>query len=66
MQSPGKKEAVIESMELQGLNFVEGRRCRLELQIEGKLEDRLQLKVRDIGLGELLPGSNQEWEYEIG
>lgn len=66
VQSPGKKEAVIESMELQGLNFVEGRRCRLELQIEGKLEDRLQLKVRDIGLGELLPGSNQEWEYEIG
>lgn len=66
IQSPGKKEAVIESMELQGLKPAEERGCRLELQIEGRVQKGLQLRVKDIGLGEILPGSNQEWEYEIG
>lgn len=66
IQSPGKKEAIIESLELPGLEPAEGKGCRLELKVSGNLQEGLQLTVRDIGLGELLAGSNQEWEYEIG
>lgn len=66
IQSPGKKEAVIESLELQGLEPAEGKGCRLEVKVRGNVQEDLQLTVRDIGLGELLAGSNQEWEYEIG
>lgn len=66
IQSPGKKEAVIESLELQGLEPAEGKGCRLEVKVRGNVQENLQLTVRDIGLGELLAGSNQEWEYEIG
>ncbi len=66
IQSPGKKEAIIESLELPGLEPLEGKGCRLELKVRGKVQEGLQLTVRDIGLGDLLAGSNQEWEYEIG
>lgn len=66
IQSPGKKEAVIESLELQGLEPAEGKGCRLELKVSGNVQEGLQLTVRDIGMGKLLAGSNQEWEYEIG
>ena len=65
-QHPGKKEAVIESLELHGLEPVSEKGCRLEIQIKGRLQEGLQMQVRDIGLGEILPGSSQEWEYEIG
>lgn len=65
-QHPGKREAVIESLELTGLELLPGSRCRLELQIKGKLAAGLILSIKDIGFGELLPGSGQEWEYEIG
>lgn len=66
IQHPGRKEAVIESLELQGLKIAPMRGCRLELQVIGKMQEGLLIKVKDIGLGEILPGSNQEWEYEIG
>lgn len=66
IQSPGKKEAIIECLELQGLEPAEGKGCRLELKVSGNMQEGLQLTVTDIGLGELLPGSNQEWAYEIG
>lgn len=66
LQYPGKKEAVIESLELQGLIPEQERGCRLELQVTGELGAGLMIRVKDIGLGELLPGSRREWEYEIG
>lgn len=66
IQHPGTKKAVIESLELQGLEPITGKGCRLEIQIKGSGEAGLQLLVRDIGLGKILPGSNQEWEYEVG
>lgn len=66
VQPLGKKEAVIESLEFSGWKPAEEKGGRLKLQVVGNLEEGMKLRVRDIGLGELLPGSNQEWEYEIG
>lgn len=66
VQSPGKKDAVIERLELSGLKPAPERGCRLRLQVKGKVQEGLQLMVKDIGLGELLPGTNQEWDYELG
>ena len=66
VQPLGKKEAVIESLELSGWKPMENKRSRLKLQVVGTLDEGMKLQIKDIGLGELLPGSNQEWEYEIG
>lgn len=66
IQSPGKKEAVIESLELPGLEESEEPAHRLELRVKGSLTEGLQLMVKDIGMGELFRGSHKEWEYEIG
>lgn len=65
-QHPGSREAVIETMELYGLQPIEHRGCRLELCISSFGEQKLLLKVKDIGLGEILPGSGQEWEFDLG
>ncbi|NLK79039.1 MAG: hypothetical protein GX284_15305 [Clostridiales bacterium] len=66
VQPLGTKEAVIESLELSGWKPMENKRSRLKLQVVGTLEEGMKLQIKDIGLGEILPGSNQEWEYEIG
>lgn len=65
VQSPGSPEARIESLELPDLPISETERCRLALSLFSGEEDRIFLKIRDIGWGELYPGSNMEWEYEI-
>ncbi len=66
LQNPDGKEAVIESLELEGLIPAEDKACRLGIQINGEPEGRLLVRIKDIGLGEIRPGSNQEWEYEVG
>lgn len=65
-QHPGSKEAVIETMELEGLKPAEQKGCRLELCISSLEGQKLFLKVKDIGLGEILPGSGREWEFDLG
>lgn len=65
-QHPGSREAVIETMELEGLQPSEQKGCRLELCIRSSGEQKLLLRVKDIGLGEIQPGSGREWEFDLG
>ena len=66
IQRPGSKEARIEGLELPELPTEDTGRSRLSLSIYYGEEGRVLLKMRDIGWGELYPGSGREWEYEIG
>lgn len=66
MQQPGSREARIESLELPGLMVSDHRRCRLSLSLGAGEGSKILLKIRDLGWGELHPGTGQEWEYEIG
>lgn len=66
LQEPGKKEAVIESLELQGLTPAAHHGCRLDIFVYADAGGRVMLQVQDIGMGELCPGNGQSWEYEIG
>lgn len=66
IQRPGSKEARIEGLELPELPTEDTGRSRLSLSIYDGEEGRVLLKMRDIGWGELYPGSGREWEYEIG
>lgn len=66
VQKPGSREARIESLELSGLPVSDTGRCRLSLSLCAGKGEEILLKVRDMGWGELHPGTGQEWEYEIG
>lgn len=66
MQKPGSREARIESLELPGLLVPDTGRCRLFLSLCAGEGEEILLKIKDMGWGELYPGSGQEWEYEIG
>lgn len=66
MQKPGSREAKIESLELTELPPSEQERYRLSLSLYSGEEGKILLNIRDIGWGELKPGSGREWEYEIG
>lgn len=65
IQEPGSRNAKIKSLELQKLKTEEKKRCRLKLRVDKGAEEKLLLHIQDIGLGELVPGSNREWEYEL-
>ena len=58
--------AKIESLELPELASSDMERFRLSLSLFSGEEGKLLLNIRDMGWGELLPGSGREWEYEIG
>lgn len=66
IQIPGRRDAVAEKLELQGLVPEEKKGCRLEVTVMGGLQEDLVIHIKDIGLGEILPGSKQEWEYKVG
>ncbi|MEG0963183.1 MAG: DUF5716 family protein [Lachnospiraceae bacterium] len=65
MQYPGSKEAVIESLQLEGLHLEEGQRCQLFIEIAVQAQDMLIIKITDIGFGSLSSGSGKKWEFEI-
>ena len=66
VQRPGSQEARIESLELTELPMEDAGRCRLALSLYTGEEGKILLNMRDIGWGQLSPGSGKEWEYEIG
>ena len=66
MQKPGSREAKIESLELPELLSSDMERYRLSLSLYSGEEGKILLNIRDMGWGELLPGTGREWEYEIG
>jgi len=65
-QMPGSKEARIESLELSGLLVSEWERSRLKISVSPGQAGCILLHVKDLGLGDLKPGTGLEWEYEIG
>ena len=64
-QKPGSKEARIESLELPGLGTFGQERSRLSLHISGGEEEKLFLKVQDLGWGQMCPSKGLEWSFEI-
>ncbi|MEY8391891.1 hypothetical protein D3Z36_02885 [Lachnospiraceae bacterium] len=66
MQQPGSREARIESLELPGLLVSEEEAARLSILVVPEKEERILLKVQDLGFGVIRRGSGLEWEYEIG
>ena len=66
MQQPGSREARIESLELPGLLASEEEPSRLSMLVIPEKEERILLKVRDLGFGIIRRGTGLEWEYEIG
>ncbi len=65
LQEPGSKEARIESLELTGLEVSGQERNRLLLHICGGKDEKLLLKVQDLGWGQMCPSRGQEWSFEL-
>ena len=65
LQGLDGRGARIERLNLPGLENAKSRRNRLEvsLWLEG---DAAIVKIKDIGWGELQPGTGLDWEFEIG
>lgn len=66
IQKPGSREARIESLELPGLLVSDQERSRLSVSVFLGEEERIFLRLRDLGWGAMRPGTGLEWEYEIG
>ncbi len=65
IQALDGRGARIERLNLPGLENAKSRRNRLEvsLWLEG---DAAIVKIKDIGWGDLQPGTGLDWEFEIG
>lgn len=65
IQQPSSREARIESLELGALPKRENRTTRIRIEAVPHSDREVTVTLTDIGLGELVAGTGQKWEYEL-
>lgn len=65
IQFPYSREAKIETVALRDLPERENRTTRIYLQAKPVNDKEVKILIQDVGMGELVPGTMQKWEYTI-
>ena len=63
LQPPESRHAKVACLELSDLPKRPNRTTRLRISAKALSDDRVQLRIRDLGFGEIFPGSGKVWEY---
>ena len=63
LQSPHSKDAKIEKLKLADLPERENKTTRLRIMAKPVSDSRVQIKIRDMGFGEIAMSSEKTWEY---
>ena len=65
IQKPESREAHVEVLELTDLPKRVRRTTRLRITASPLSDREIQLRIRDLGFGEMVPSTNQTWEHVI-
>lgn len=65
IQQPNSREARIETVSLGALPERENRTTRMIIDAVPTSDHEVLVKLTDIGLGELVPGTGKKWEYQL-
>lgn len=63
LQPPESRHAKVACLELSDLPKRPNRTTRLRISAKALSDERVQLRIRDLGFGEIFPGSGKVWEY---
>ncbi len=63
LQPLESRHAKVACLELSDLPKRPNRTTRLRISAKALSDDRVQLRIRDLGFGEIFPGSGKVWEY---
>ncbi len=63
LQSPDSRDAKIERLELSDLPERPPKTTRLKITAKPLSDTRVRVRIRDLGFGELFPGSDKAWDY---
>lgn len=65
IQRPESREASVEVLELTDFPERENRTSRLRISAKAKSDRTIEIKIKDLGFGELFPSSGRSWEHMI-
>jgi hypothetical protein len=65
IQQPDSRKAHVEVLELTDLPTRQRRTTRLRITATPTSDRDIQLVIKDLGFGEIVPGSNKTWEHNI-
>lgn len=65
IQSPHESEAKIETLELSDLPERPDKMTRLRIQVKPQSDHEVEIKIRDLGFGEIWKSSEKSWEYRM-
>lgn len=63
LQAPGSREAKIEKLTLADLPERPDKTTRLRITAKPMSDAKVQIQLKDLGFGELFPGSGKVWDY---
>ncbi len=63
LQSPHGKDAKVEKLKLADLPERENKTTRLRIMAKPVSDTKVQIKIRDMGFGEIVKSSEKTWEY---
>lgn len=63
LQSPHSKDARVERLKLADLPERENKTTRLRIMAKPVSDTKVQIKIRDMGFGEIVKSSEKTWEY---
>ncbi|MCR4797699.1 MAG: hypothetical protein K5853_04535 [Lachnospiraceae bacterium] len=65
IQRPESRAASVEVLELKDLPERENRTTRLRISANPVSDRQINITIRDLGFGEIVPSSNKVWEHEL-
>ncbi len=65
VQRPDSRKAYVEKMELSDMPQRENRTTRLRIMAKPVSDTEVNIKVQDLGFGEIVPATNRIWEHNI-
>lgn len=65
IQRPESREADIRTLELSDFPLRKERTTRIRLEILPKSKDEVVVSVKDLGFGEIYPGTSKTWDYTM-
>ncbi len=65
LQLPNSKEAKVETLTLTDLPDRESKTTRLRITAKPMSDTQIQIRIKDLGFGEIVKSSNLNWEYRM-
>ena len=59
------EEDILVKCKLDGLKVSKDRTTRVRIETSAISRDRIRILIKDIGFGEICPGSNKEWQFSV-